>query len=182
MDRATLSISLQDLQAQFATRSVAGDRWPKARRNGDRTRLRAFARAIWERNGMKVALMRKLAAIGMIAILGCIPLISSEAMGQDKFQRLTGSQIRARIAGMQIADETHWRYVYERNGTLRTQAMGRTNAGRWSIQKDELCLDLGDSPDGGCFEVWLAGRNVEMKPTGNGLPLEGVIEQATDRK
>ena len=80
-----------------------------------------------------------------------------------------------------MTDETHWRYVYERNGTLRTQAMGRTKVGRWSIQKNELCLDLGDSSDGGCFEVWLSGRNVEMRPTGIGLPLEGVIERPTDR-
>jgi len=59
--------------------------------------------------------------------------------------------------------------------------MGRTRVGRWSIQKDELCLDLGDGPDSGCFEVWLSGGNVDMRPTGLGLPLQGVIERATDR-
>jgi len=125
--------------------------------------------------------MSKLAPIGRIAFLGCIAVISFEAIGQGKFQKLTGSQIRARIAGMQMTDEVHWRYVYDRNGTLRTQSMGRARAGTWSIQKDELCLDLGGGPDGGCFEVWLSGRNVEMRPTGIGLPLEGVIERSTDR-
>ncbi len=124
--------------------------------------------------------MTKLASIGRMAILGCITDISSAAMGQDKFQRLTGSQIRVRIAGMQMTDEVHWRYVYDRNGSLRTQSMGRTRVGKWSIQKDELCLDLGDGPDSGCFEVWLSGGNVDMRPTGLGLPLQGVIERATD--
>jgi hypothetical protein len=59
--------------------------------------------------------------------------------------------------------------------------MGRKTVGKWRIEKNELCLDI-DPPDGGCFEVWLLGNKVHMKPSGLGSPLEGVLEMPTDRK
>ena len=84
---------------------------------------------------------------------------------------------------MQMTDEVRWRYVYDRNGSLRTQSMGRTRVGKWSIQKDELCLDLGDGPDSGCFEVWLSGGNVDVRPTGLGLPCKALSrEQLTAKR
>ena len=43
----------------------------------------------------------------------------------ENFKKLSGGQIRARLAGMQISDEVHWRDVYERDGTLRSYSMGR---------------------------------------------------------
>src|SRR5580700_9569075 len=88
----------------------------------------------------------------MIVMLGGDALASSDAAAADKFVRLSGSQIRATFAGMQMTDEVHWRDVYERDGVLRTESMGRKTAGKWRIDKDELCLDI-DPPDGGCFEV-----------------------------
>ena len=108
-------------------------------------------------------------------------LLTTQAIAEEKFQKLSGAQIRAKLAGMEMTDEVHWRYVYDRDGTLRTHSMGRRRVGKWSVQKDQLCLDLGDGPDGGCFEVWLSGRNVELRPSGIGLPLEGVIDRPADR-
>lgn len=75
---------------------------------------------------------------------------------------------------MQLTDEVHWRSVYERDGRLRNYAMGKKMLGTWSIRADELCLDLPE-PDGGCFEVSAAGERVVLKPTGLGLPLDGVL-------
>ena len=80
---------------------------------------------------------------------------------------------------MEVTDKIHWRDVYERGGTLRSYSMGRTRMGKWSIQANELCLDL-KLPDSDCYEVWLAGKNVELRPTGPGLRLEGVIQTPTD--
>jgi hypothetical protein len=79
---------------------------------------------------------------------------------------------------MQITDQVHWRYVYERNGTLRTESMRRKRTGKWKIENDELCLEL-EPPDGGCFEVWLSGPRIELRPSGAGITLEGVIEPPT---
>ena len=124
--------------------------------------------------------MKKQAIAVMIVIVCGTALTSSGAAATDKFLRLSGSQIRAKFAGMQMTDEVHWRDVYQRDGVLRTESMGRKTAGKWRIDKDELCLDI-DPPDGGCFEVWLSGNKVRMKPSGLGSPLEGVLETPTDR-
>ena len=64
---------------------------------------------------------------------------------------------------MELTDEAHWGEVFELNGTLTITSMGHKSAGKWRIQKDQLCLDTGNEPGGGCYEVWLSGRNVEAE-------------------
>src|ERR1700724_86053 len=100
--------------------------------------------------------MKKQAVAAMIVIVGGSALASSDAAATDKFLRLSGSQIRARFAGMQMTDEVHWRDVYQRDAVLRTESMGRKTVGKWRVEKNGLCLDT-DPPDGGCFEVWISG-------------------------
>jgi hypothetical protein len=98
----------------------------------------------------------------------------------ENSQKLSGSQIRAKFAGMQLTDEVHWRYVYDRDGTLRSYSMGTKKVGKWTVEKDELCLYLKE-PDDGCYEVSLSGQRIEMKPSGLGLTLEGVLQTPADR-
>src|SRR5260370_9317469 len=111
-----------------------------------------------------------------------LALISIEvsAVAAENLQKLSGSQIRAKFAGMQLTDEVHWRYVYDRDGTLRSYSMGTKKIGKWAVEQDELCLYLNE-PDDGCFEVSLSGKRIEMKPSGLGLTLEGVLQTAADR-
>jgi hypothetical protein len=92
-------------------------------------------------------------------------------------QRLSGAQIRAKLTGMQVTDEVHYRFVYERDGTLESFAMGVKKVGKWSIQKDELCLELGENDDG-CYTVTLRGEHIEMVPSGLGGPLDGIVQPA----
>lgn len=99
----------------------------------------------------------------------------------DNIQKLSGAQIRTKLSGKQFTDEVHWRDVYERDGTFRSYSMGRKRAGKWSIQGNELCLEL-SAPDDGCFEVTASGRRMVMTPKGNGLVIEGVIEPILDPK
>jgi hypothetical protein len=114
------------------------------------------------------------------AVLASI-LVDAAAAAAGNFKKLSGDQIRARFAGMQVTDEVHGRDVYERDGGLRSYSMGSEKFGKWSIQKDELCVDLPE-PDAGCFEVGLSGTRVEMRPTGPGLSVEGVLQAPTNRK
>jgi len=106
--------------------------------------------------------------------------IEVSAVAAENPQKLSGAQIRARFAGMQLTDEVHWRYVYDRDGRLRSYSMGTKKVGKWAVEKDELCLYLMQSDDG-CFEVSLSGKRIEMKPSGLGLPLEGVLQTPADR-
>ena len=106
--------------------------------------------------------------------------ISVGAAAAENSQKLFGSQIRARFAGMQLTDEVHFRDVYDRDGTLRSYSMGKKKVGKWAIEKDELCLYFKE-PDDGCYEVWLSKDRIVMKPSGLGLSIQGILQTPTDR-
>jgi hypothetical protein len=106
--------------------------------------------------------------------------ISVGAATAENSQKLSGSQIRARFAGMQLTDEVHFRDVYDRDGTLRSYSLGTKKVGKWAVEKDELCQYLKE-PDDGCYEVSRSGDRIEMKPSGLGLSIEGILQSPTDR-
>jgi len=99
-----------------------------------------------------------------------------------EFKKLNGAQIQAKFAGMELTDESHWGDIFERNGMLTTYSMGHKSMGKWRVQKDQLCLDRGKEPGGGCYEVWLSGAKVELRNGAANVPLEGVLQKPTDRR
>jgi len=101
----------------------------------------------------------------------------SRAEAEPKFQKLTSAQIQAKFPGMELTDEAHWGEVFERNGTLTITSMGHKSTGKWRVQKDQLCMETGDAPGGGCYEVWLAGKNVELRNQSSSVPLEAVLQK-----
>jgi hypothetical protein len=107
--------------------------------------------------------------------IGGLVALDAGFVSADGLRKLSGVQIRAKLAGMQLTDEVHYRLVYDRDGTLRSYSMGVKKVGKWVIQKDELCLYL-QEPDDGCYEVSLAGNTVEMKPMGLGGTIDGVLQ------
>lgn len=123
--------------------------------------------------------MKKLLIILTAVTVGSVSVEVSDVAAENS-QKLSGGQIRAKFTGMQLTDEVHWRYVYDRDGTLRSYSMGTKKVGKWAVEKDELCLYL-EEPDDGCYEVSLSGKRIEMKPSGLGLTLEGVLQTPADR-
>ena len=123
--------------------------------------------------------MRKLTKIITVAAVASISIEVSSGAAENS-QKLSGSQLRAKFTGMQLTDEVHWRYVYDRDGRLRSYSMGTKKIGKWAVEKDKLCLYLKE-PDDGCYEVSLSGKRIEMKPSGLGLILEGVLQTPADR-
>jgi hypothetical protein len=59
--------------------------------------------------------------------------------------------------------------------------MGTKKDGKWTTEKDELCLYL-DERDDGCYQVSLAGKNVTIKPSGLGVTFEGVLQTPSGQK
>jgi hypothetical protein len=116
-----------------------------------------------------------------IAVAFLVLVLMPGAESAEKFQKLTGAQVTAKIAGMEITDEVHWGDVFERNGTLTTYSMGHKSVGKWHVLKDQLCLDRGKD-DGGCYQVWLSGKKVELRREGSTLPLEGVLQTPAKRR
>src|SRR5712692_7526513 len=123
--------------------------------------------------------MKKSMKIIAVATMASIS-IEVSGVAAENSQKLSGVQIRAKFAGMQLTDEVHWRYVYDRDGRLRSYSMGTKKIGKWAVEKDELCLYLNE-PDDGCYEVSLSGQRIEMKPSGVGGTLEGVLQTPADR-
>jgi hypothetical protein len=123
--------------------------------------------------------MQKLLKIMAAATVASIS-VEVGAAAAENFQKLSGNQIRAKFSGMQLTDEVHWRYVYDRDGTLKSYSMGTKKVGKCAVEKDELCLYLKE-PDDGCYEVARAGDRIEMKPSGLGTTLEGVLRTPADR-
>ena len=121
--------------------------------------------------------------IGLIAaiVLGSA-VAGSSIEAADKFHRLNGGQIRSEVAGQEMTDNVHWRDFYDRNGTLVTQSMGRKKTGTWRVEKNELCVERGAN-DGGCYEVWISKKKVELRRAGLDVPvLDGVLQRPTKRE
>jgi hypothetical protein len=55
--------------------------------------------------------------------------------------------------------------------------MGVKKVGKWVIEKNELCLYLGETDDG-CYQVTLSGERIEMTPTELGGTVDGILQRA----
>jgi hypothetical protein len=119
---------------------------------------------------------KKQVTAAMIVTFGVVAF-EPNAAAQQKFQKLTGAQIQARFPGMELTDEAHWGEIFERNGTLTITSMGHKSVGKRRVQKDELCLETGSEPGGGCYQVWLSGKNVELRNQASTTPLEAVLQK-----
>ena len=121
--------------------------------------------------------------IGVVAAIMFGPAIAGpNADAAEKFQKLTGAQITARFAGMEMSDDVHWRDRYERNGTITSTSMGKNRSGTWRVEKNELCIDF-SKDQGGCYEVWLAGKKVEFRRQGfDGSIQEGTLQNPIGRR
>jgi len=115
------------------------------------------------------------------ALAGCVAS-AADAAAAEKFRKLNGAEIRAKITGMEMTDEVHSADVFAPDGGLTSYAMGRKSAGKWRVERDQLCFDRGKEPGSGCYEMWLAGYKIELKTTGPGVPFEGILRRPIARR
>jgi len=115
-----------------------------------------------------------------VSVVICVIPISSPLAAADKFQRLSGPQLLARLPGMEMTDEVHWADVYLRGGILKGYSMGRKTSGKWSIRTNELCVERGRE-EATCYQVWSSGSKIELRRAGSDLPLQGILQKPTKR-
>ena len=118
--------------------------------------------------------------VATVVVLATVALRCS-AGAEETSERLSGPQIRAKIAGMALTDEVHWRDVYERSGAVKSHSMGVQRTGKWRVEKDQLCVELEKEP-ADCYDVWLSGIKVELRREGSNFPVEGVLHRVIDGK
>ena len=95
-----------------------------------------------------------------------VAALASGAAAEEKLQKLSAGQIRAKIAGMELTDEVHWRELYGRSGTVTSNSIGRKRTGKWRVEKDQLCIEFDKEPPAKCYEVWMSGKKVELRREG----------------
>jgi hypothetical protein len=120
----------------------------------------------------------RLRIIGLACL--AVATLGPSAAAEEKFQKLTGEQIRAKLAGMELTDNVHWRDLYRRNGTVMSTSMGRKRSGKWLVENDQICIEFEKEPIPTCYDVWLAGKQVELRREGL-LPLQGTLELSNGR-
>ena len=123
--------------------------------------------------------MRRGLRVTGLALLAAATLGPS-ATAEEQLQKLTGGQIRAKLAGMELTDNVHWRDLYQRNGTVMSTSMGRKRTGNWRVEQNQLCIEFEKEPIPKCYDVWLSGRQVELRREGL-LPLQGTLEPSSGR-
>ena len=79
---------------------------------------------------------------------------------------------------MELTDGVHWRDRYERNGTVTSMSMGSKRSGKWRVEKDQFCIAFEKEPVPKCSEVWLSGKQVELRRE-ELLPLQGMVGRPT---
>ena len=115
----------------------------------------------------------------LATFIGGSVALDARFVAAENLRKLSGAQIQAKFAGMQLTDEVHYRLVYERNGTLRSVALGAKKRGKWVIDKDQLCLYL-QEPDDGCYNVAFSGKTFTLTPAGLGSTLDGILRPISD--
>jgi hypothetical protein len=115
-----------------------------------------------------------------VTALACLAVatLGPSAAAAEKFQKLTGGQIRAKLAGMELTDNVHWRDFYQRNGTVMSTSMGHKRTGKWLVENNQLCIEFEKEPIPTCYDVWLSGKQVELRQEGLS-PLQGTLEPSS---
>ena len=134
------------------------------------------------RNGSALIVMeRSMSRLVRTTVLIAVVIVTAGAFGAERFQKLSGTQIHAKFAGMEMTDNTHFSDVFGASGMLESYGMGKKKIGKWRVQKDELCVDRGKD-DGGCYQVWMAGKKIEFRHEGSDFAIqEGVLKASTRR-
>jgi len=94
----------------------------------------------------------------------CATQVVGHALAADKFKRLNGAEIRGRIVGNVVTDQSHWSDHYNRDGTLKAIDLGIVKPGIWKVEGDEMCVvRKARKPMTECFEIWVSKDEVEYR-------------------
>ena len=112
----------------------------------------------------------------LVTALACLAVatLGANAAAEEKLQKLTGGQIRAKLTGMELTDNVHWRDLYQRNVSNSMQS--------WFCSTRHLPVRLRPmkEPIPTCYDVWISGKDVELRREGL-LPLQGTLEPSSGR-
>lgn len=77
---------------------------------------------------------------------------------------------------MEYTDDVHFRETFASAGMLTGVYMGKAKSGRWRTSGNRLCLHRAGEEER-CYDVFLTGETMQLRPTGLGLPEEGRLRK-----
>jgi hypothetical protein len=105
-----------------------------------------------------------------VAVGCCVFQMIGPAVAADRFKRLNAAEIRQRIVGNVVTDESHWSDRFESNGTLNAMELGQKKLGTWKLQGNEMCVTRkARKPFEECFEIWQSHDQIEYRRDGIAL-------------
>ena len=116
---------------------------------------------------------------GAVSLALGLVLTGVSAQAADPFHRLSAQEIRAKIIGNVITDDTHWSQHFRPDGTLHAIALARLRQGTWTIDGNTLCCTLTKrgKTTTTCSEVWMWQDRVEYREQGVTV-MEGFVRKA----
>jgi hypothetical protein len=100
------------------------------------------------------------------------------AHAANTFTRLSAREIRAKIIGKVVTDDTHWSQHFRPDGTLQSIVLSQLRQGTWKIANNALCLTVKTRREQTieCYEVWLWKDHVEYRQNGMTM-MEGFVRK-----
>jgi hypothetical protein len=89
-------------------------------------------------------MIRGASGILALTILLQAPICGSIVHAEEMFKLLNEKEIRSRVVGKDITDNTHWANYLRPDGVLLSREMGRNWTGTWNQQT----LDVEPKPGG----------------------------------
>lgn len=104
----------------------------------------------------EIGKLTRIIRAGLLTLTLCaLPALSATAPAAES--RLDSAAIRSLVLGRAVTIHTPTRTMtnlrLEPGGAIRTGAADASLGGQWSIQDDELCLDIAATTDDGCMSV-----------------------------
>jgi hypothetical protein len=115
----------------------------------------------------------------VLALAVALPALVCEwaASAQEKFRLLGEKEIRARVIGKDITDNSHWSMYLRPDGALMSDEMGRKWTGIWKIQNNRLCMSNSSTESLDCNEVWMSGENIRLRAHQDEETWDAVVEK-----
>jgi hypothetical protein len=112
-----------------------------------------------------------------LTILLAATICGSIVHAEEMFKLLNEKEIRSRVVGKDITDNTHWANYLRLDGVLLSREMGINWTGAWKIQNNKLCMSNPNLEALSCNEVWMSGTNVRMRENRDQETFDATVEK-----
>jgi hypothetical protein len=122
-------------------------------------------------------MIRRASGILALTILLAATICGSIVHAEEMFKLLNEKEIRSRVVGKDITDNTHWANYLRPDGVLLSREMGGNRTGTWKIQNNKLCMSNPNLEGLSCNEVWMSGTNVRMRENRDQETFDATVEK-----